>query len=666
MISMREKILKSKLYKALLWMILLSMGGGALLVSPLFYKRDRVAPSTIVLVNDQDITIKEFEQKLMQEMERIALLKQQYGEYADTLLSLLGLENPRAIALQTLLYEELLNQVADKLNIRLFSDFVMQKLQDPSALFSELRDIVPMQAITKQGAIDFTALKIILQRQGQSLADFERRIEEALQRKMVTDLVSLSAYISPEEIREYFQDHYLKRKYSVLHFPFEQFLAQARKEQPSDQKLEAFFKEQNKLNKKYWIPEKRSAEIWTFNPESYGLKIQDKEIEEYYKQNKQKKFLENPVQVNVRNILLKADETTMDAVHAKAQKIKEELEKNPEQFEKLVKEYSQDEKAVTKGGETGYFKRGDKNPVFERAAFRLKNNGDISDLVRTQEGIEILQRIDRKPATYKSLESVKNEIQRILLERKFKNKFAQDVQRVVDQSKNNLAAVEKFVKSKQGVKDIIKEKTLDESSLAQKLFKTKKDNWAFFINKEGNGVLLKVLEIQKTFEPELSIVKNKVLEDFYQKQAQEMLKIAMENAKKVSKNQSLKQIKDQYNAELIEVDWLKKDDTEQLQALEKKGIPANQLFFADGTIKKGSITSTYANNDGYLAKIEAIEEFNKTLFEEKQNEIIKNLYQDKKELTTRGFVASLFKNAKIKFIEEQPQTEQIPLDDLIG
>lgn len=69
--------------------------------------------------------------------------------------------------------------------------------------------------------------------------------------------------------------------------------------------------------------------------------------------------------------------------------------KSGEDFEKLAKEYSEDEASAANGGDLGYFAKGVMVPEFEEAAFKLKK-GEISDIVKSSFGYHIIKIYDKK------------------------------------------------------------------------------------------------------------------------------------------------------------------------------------------------------------------------------------------------------------------------------
>src|SRR5690606_7266707 len=78
-------------------------------------------------------------------------------------------------------------------------------------------------------------------------------------------------------------------------------------------------------------------------------------------------------------------------------------------FEALAKEHSVDITSAKKGGDLGYFTRGQMVPPFEEAAFSLPI-GQVSDVVETQFGFHLVKVDDHKEARTVPLEEVREQI----------------------------------------------------------------------------------------------------------------------------------------------------------------------------------------------------------------------------------------------------------------
>ncbi|MBU1370272.1 MAG: peptidylprolyl isomerase [Bacteroidetes bacterium] len=96
-----------------------------------------------------------------------------------------------------------------------------------------------------------------------------------------------------------------------------------------------------------------------------------------------------------------------------------------ERFSTLAVLYSEDPGSARKGGELGYYGRGELYPEFEAVAFSLKD-GEISEIVETEAGFHIIQMIGRRgeyvnvrhillmaKVSLESLEKAKNELDTI-------------------------------------------------------------------------------------------------------------------------------------------------------------------------------------------------------------------------------------------------------------
>ncbi|SJM85184.1 probable Peptidyl-prolyl cis-trans isomerase ESS1 [Zygosaccharomyces bailii] len=111
---------------------------------------------------------------------------------------------------------------------------------------------------------------------------------------------------------------------------------------------------------------------------------------------------EHPVRVRAQHILLKHSESRRPASHRsehitlpKEQAVKEleQLKQRlvTENFESLAKERS-DCNSFKRGGDLGFFGKGEMQPSFEKAAFQLKV-GEVSDIVESDSGVHLIKRI---------------------------------------------------------------------------------------------------------------------------------------------------------------------------------------------------------------------------------------------------------------------------------
>jgi peptidyl-prolyl cis-trans isomerase SurA len=135
-------------------------------------------------------------------------------------------------------------------------------------------------------------------------------------------------------------------------------------------------------------------------------------IEQYYKENKDKFYQDDSV--HLRLIQLTREPGDSDgALIGKADAILLRL-RSGEKFEDLAKEYSSDSRRA-KGGDWGWQKRSDLKPEFSEPLFAVKQ-GECSEPVVTPEGCFLLYADERKYAGIQSLDEVRDQIERILVQ----------------------------------------------------------------------------------------------------------------------------------------------------------------------------------------------------------------------------------------------------------
>ncbi len=167
--------------------------------------------------------------------------------------------------------------------------------------------------------------------------------------------------------------------------------------------------------------------------------ISDAETKAYYDENPD--FFKVPEQVKASHILIKTEASDDAAKKAEARKKIEDIQKKLRDggdFEALAKEFSGCPSAP-KGGDLGYFGKGQMVKPFETAAFGLEV-GKISDIVETQFGYHIIKVTDRKAPSVRSYDEVKERIGNVMK----RNKTRDDVEKYIERLKSD-AKVEMFM-----------------------------------------------------------------------------------------------------------------------------------------------------------------------------------------------------------------------------
>ncbi len=128
------------------------------------------------------------------------------------------------------------------------------------------------------------------------------------------------------------------------------------------------------------------------------VKVSDADVKAYYDKNHT--TFDKPEQVRARHILV-ADQNKAKEVLAKL--------KSGGSWDALAKQYSTDPSTKDKGGELGFFGRGQMVPQFQDAAFGAKV-GQVVGPVKSPFGYHVIQVEEKKPATKATYASVQKQI----------------------------------------------------------------------------------------------------------------------------------------------------------------------------------------------------------------------------------------------------------------
>jgi peptidyl-prolyl cis-trans isomerase C len=164
---------------------------------------------------------------------------------------------------------------------------------------------------------------------------------------------------------------------------------------------EPAFKEQLKKAKESLLANYALEKVIT------GVRITDKEIEDYYNEN-QDKFV-SPATVNASHILVDSEE--------KAKEIYAKIEKGEMSFEDAAKEYSSCP-SKDNGGSLGDFGKGQMVPEFDAAVFAMEVGEVTKEPVQTQFGYHLIRLNSKKEGETMPLDSIKERLGQQLLGQK--------------------------------------------------------------------------------------------------------------------------------------------------------------------------------------------------------------------------------------------------------
>ncbi len=640
MITVIRRQIKSKLFKYVLWFFVIILG--IVFIMPNLGDRLK-GPQWVARVNNREIDIASFYRAVSKQEYNIRVMREQYGAYADVFMQMLGLaRDPKILAYEELVRESVVDDVADHIPLYIHGDYVDQKFNDPMFIQqSGLYNVLPLGFFTPQG-IDQQSLRFYLSRMGLSFTQFETMVEQALARYIALELSSIANYTPSYLVQGAMGDEIAKRKYAIISFSLDEIEEEERKKEIADTDLKAFFDTQNKGAKRYWVPEQRAGIIWKFNPVSYGTSVSQDELQDYYDKHKVRKYIEAPSQIQVRRILLKLSETEpKELLYQRAQALRSELMKNPDAFAQKAKEVSEDDESAKDGGLLPFFSKGDRDPVFEKKSYLLKD-GAISEVFQTADGLEIVQRVKMKPKKYKSLSVVKDEIKKTLLQQAFAKQFTKDMRRVLDSTGVDENALEVFVKEKKSESEEVPFSSKDDSMRMRTFFKLKKGEAGFFVDGD-TGYIVQLNEIKKRYLPQLENVKATVTSHLIDERAQKTLQKRLEEAKLALGEESPQAVAKKLGGSLQETDFLRKDAG--VEGLKEKGIPVDKMLQLG---KKGLSAFHIADNTGYVFYVADVAEVDTEELQEKKPVIENRLHNERKALFIQGFVASLSRNATIE------------------
>lgn len=152
------------------------------------------------------------------------------------------------------------------------------------------------------------------------------------------------------------------------------------------------------------------------------IHISDKQVREFYDSHPD--LFRRPAQVRASHILVKLSANPTKEEKQEALKKIEDIQKrinNGEDFAELAKKYS-DGPSGKRGGDLGYFSKGQMVKPFEDAAFSMEI-GQVSGPVKTMFGYHLIKVTDKRPESTMKFEQVKNQLKEYLIDQELQEEI---------------------------------------------------------------------------------------------------------------------------------------------------------------------------------------------------------------------------------------------------
>jgi peptidyl-prolyl cis-trans isomerase D len=641
-----------KKWQNILWVVLASLVLGTLY--GIKFGPSRMGDVRVARVNGYDVTFDEYRRSLVEIQERINTIRQMakvYGMPEETFLQAYGFDNPQALALDSCVQEKLYDQIKDQLSIRVDGEWFKQ----------ELIKTMP-HLLDAEGRVNINAYHDYLQRLSMTPAEFEHRRAEEVKRDMLLKFVQHTAYVPSFIAKEGALRVSAGKSFEVLSCKIDSFMSEAKAAAENEKDVNAFF-----LGHKdrYKEPELRSAVYWELNTKNFmnAVELDQAVVRQFYEKHKATMY-RIPPKVKVRRLVLKA---VGNGLPKMATEILKKAQEKPGQFSALIKQYSTDEKTAQNGGIVDFFIKGSRDPEFEKAAFRLKEVGDISPLIKTKDGYEILQLVERIAGGEKSFESVKDEIVASLRAKKAMGALRAELEYLVRAAKTDASALDTFATkyhSQAHRTELLSQTDATDNTIVsmvvKKLFAPQgKSTGIGYFAHEDCYVIYKLDQIKKSYVPKYEEVRARVTKDFIKEQAEVIAKRTFKNlrvavlAGKKSIQEAVADVKGSFS----KTDIVTKAKDLKLFG-DERGLKERLFALSDPS----QVLFIAHKENYYLAKISQLVISDKIDLAKETAKQAKSEQAKIGSLQMGAFIASLHRNAKIEvenknIIEMQPVKE---------
>ncbi len=341
-----------------------------------------------LVVNGEEFSFDEFKQAY----------ERTYANYQEQF----GGNIPKELIDTDLIKQQVINQLIQGALLRQGA-LEMGLMISPAEIQDTIENMVQFQ---ENGGFDLSKYKKVLAGSGYSPRKFEEAMSyDMLAQRAALDIQNFSTTITDFEIKELYSLE--KTEISV---DFVRFSAKDLEEtiNPTDEELATWY---TTVENNYKTDPLLKLKYLSYSYDEIGEKVtvDTTSIEEYYNSNISSYTI--PEKRRARHILFKVDDKSSSSVQAdqlkKVEKVLD-LAKNGQDFAELARKFSEGP-TKTNGGDLGLFTQGRMVKAFDEAVFSMQE-GEISNIVKTEFGYHIIKLEEIQPTSLTPLEKVQDGI----------------------------------------------------------------------------------------------------------------------------------------------------------------------------------------------------------------------------------------------------------------
>lgn len=358
----------------------------------------------IATVHDEPITRRQLDRTMARIQQRFDQLSQ--GALSPELVQSLDIPGR---ALDELIDAALLEHEAARLGIEPREDEV-------------LLAITQMPELQQDGRFDRARLQAYLEAE-RDRGEFENDVRRQLLFRRLHALATAGVQVTDAELREQYKVDREKVKLDFVRVPASELEDEV---QVTEEKLVEFHREQGE---RYRVPTRVRARYVAYRAADLAPEIEltEKDVTEWYETTTDSRYV-LPERIRARHVFVAAaadgPADAREAARKKADEILAEIRGGAD-FAAVAKKRSDDGATAKDGGDLGIVQRGKLSPALETAAWALAP-GEVSEVVETPAGFEIVKLEEHLEAGLRPLDEVRAEVEQALrLERAFERARAE-------------------------------------------------------------------------------------------------------------------------------------------------------------------------------------------------------------------------------------------------